>query len=150
MKALVIYHSQEFGNTKAMAEAVGDGLKAAGADVDLVNTNDGRFDIGGYAAYDCVAVGSPDYYSYVAGGLKVFIDDFHIAAGAEGGEALKNKPYGLFYSHGGGGRVRGPLEDLFKRLGTKVGETVESKGAPSDECIEKCRALGSALAEAKG
>jgi flavorubredoxin len=149
MKALVVYHSQEFGNTKAMAEAVAEGLKTAGAEVDLFNTNDGRFEFDGYAAYDCVAVGSPDYYSYVAGGLKVFIDDFHVAVRAEGGEALKNKRYGLFYSHGGGGRVRGPLEDLFRRLGTKVGETVESKGAPSGECLAKCRELGSAFAGAK-
>ena len=150
MKALVLYHSQEFGNTKAMAEAVAEGLEAAGAEVDLFNTNDSRFEIGRYAAYDRVAVGTPDYYSYVAGGLKVFLDDFHIAAGKEGGDAMKNKPYALFYSHGGGGRVKGPLEDLFRRLGTKVGGTVESKGAPSDDCLAECRELGRALAEAKG
>ena len=150
MKALVLYHSQEFGNTKAMAEAVAEGLGSAGAEVDLHNTNDSRFDVERYAAYDRAAVGSPDYYSYIAGGLKVFLDDFHIAAGKEGGGALKNKHYGLFYSHGGGGRVKGPLEDLFKRLGTKVGDTVESSGAPSDEVLAACRALGKALAKAKG
>ena len=150
MKALVLYHSQERGNTKAMAEAVAEGLESAGAEVDLHNTNDARFDIERYAAYDCAAVGSPDYYSYIAGGLKVFLDDFHIAAGREGGEALKNKPYCLFYSHGGGGRVKGPLEDLFKRLGTKVGDTVESNGAPSDGCLARCRALGASLAGAQG
>ena len=33
-KALVLYHSQEFGNTGAMAEAVADGLKEAGCEAE--------------------------------------------------------------------------------------------------------------------
>ena len=74
-KALVIYHSQEFGNTAAMAQAVAEGLKAAGCEVDMFNTNDGRFDITRFPQYDCAAIGSPDYYSYIAGGLKTFMDD---------------------------------------------------------------------------
>ena len=45
VKALVLYHSQEFGNTAAMAEAVAEGLQDAGCEVDLFNTNEGRFDI---------------------------------------------------------------------------------------------------------
>ncbi len=154
MKALVLFHSQEFGNTEAMAKAVGEGLGAgaapagaAGVETTLHNTNDARFDVAGYAAYDCVAVGTPDYYSYIAGGLKVFLDDWHIAKG-KGTPGLTDKPYALFYSHGGGGKVKGPLEKLFDRLGTKVGPTVESSGAPSDEVLAECRKLGEALAGA--
>ena len=148
MKALVLYHSQEFMNTEAMAKAVAEGLASAGADVDRHNTNDGRFDVERFASYDCAAVGSPDYYSYVAGGLKVFLDDHYIAIERKGVKGLQGKPYALFYSHGGGGRVRGPMEDLFKQLGTKVGDTVESKGAPSEDCLAACRALGGVLAGA--
>ena len=147
MKALVLFHSQEFGNTGAMAKAVGEGLGSAGAEAMLHNTNDARFDVAEYAAYDRVAVGTPDYYSYIAGGLKVFLDDWHIAKG-KGTPGLTDKPYALFYSHGGGGKVKGPFEKLFDRLGTKVGETVESKGAPSDEVLAECRKLGEALAGA--
>ena len=44
-KALVLYHSQEFGNTESMAEAVAEGLRTADCEVDLFNTNNGRFDI---------------------------------------------------------------------------------------------------------
>ena len=32
---LVLYHSQEYGNTGAMAEAIGEGARAAGAEVTL-------------------------------------------------------------------------------------------------------------------
>ena len=33
---LVLYHSQEYGNTAAMAEAIAEGARAAGAEVTLV------------------------------------------------------------------------------------------------------------------
>jgi hypothetical protein len=93
--------------------------RAAGADVTLVNTNEQRLDIEQYRPFDAVAFGSPDYYSYIAGGLKVFVDDWYIARKSNR-RGLEGKPYGLFYSHGGGGDVRGPLEELFSRMGTQA------------------------------
>ncbi len=144
---LVLFHSQQHGNTRAMAEALAEGARAAGADVRLVNTNEERLDIDFYRGVDAAAFGSPDYYSYIAGGLKVFLDDWFIANGAD--EAgLTGKPYGLFYSHGGGGKVVGPLESLFERMGTKVGETIESRGRPDETVLTACRDLGRQVAEA--
>jgi len=144
---LVLYHSQEYGNTGAMAEAVGEGAKAAGAEVTLVNTNAERLDPEQYRRFDAVAFGSPDYFSYIAGGLKVFLDDWYIARKSKR-QGLEGKPYGLFYSHGGGGAARGPLENLFGRMGSKVGRTVESRGRPNDAVLRACRELGRQLAEA--
>ena len=141
---LVLYHSQEYGNTAAMAEAVGAGARAAGAEVTLVNTNEVRMDIEEYRRFDAVAFGSPDYYSYIAGGLKVFLDDWFIARKTNS-QGLENKPYGLFFSHGSGGRARGPFEELFRRMGTKVGETVDSLRTPNDAVLEACRELGRQL-----
>lgn len=147
-KALVLYHSQEYGNTGLMAEAVAEGLRAAGCAVTLFNTNEARFDIAEFPAYDCVAFGSPDYYSYVAGNLKQFMDDHYIADVRKGMQGLKGKPYGLFLSHGGGGKAGDVMLNLFKRVGTQVGELVASRGAPSPAVLEQCRALGQALADA--
>jgi flavorubredoxin len=144
---LILYHSQEYGNTAAMAQAVAEGARVAGADVTLVNTNERRLDIDLYRRFDAVAFGSPDYYSYVAGGLKVFVDDWYIARRSDP-QGLENKPYGLFYSHGGGGRVRGPFQQLFGRMGSQVGQTIESYGRPNDAVLEACRELGQKLAEA--
>ncbi len=144
---LVLYHSQEYGNTAAMAEAVGEGMRAAGATVTLVNTNEQRLDLEQYRHFDAVAFGSPDYYDYIAGGLKVFLDDWDIAVRSNR-HGLEDKPYGLFYSHGGGGRVRGPLEKLFRRMGAQLGETIESHGRPNDAVLEACRELGRQLARA--
>ncbi len=147
-KALVFYHSQEFGNTGAMAEAVAEGLRSAGCEVDLHNTDDGRYDVTQFPQYDCVAFGSPDYYSYIAGGLKTFMDDHYIQDVRKGMQGLKEKPYVLFYSHGGGGRVLGAMQGIFKRVGTAVGEPVGAKGSPDQAALEKCRALGKELAGA--
>ena len=147
MKALVLYHSQEFGNTAAMAEAVAEGLRDDGCEVDLFNTNEGRYDVTQFPQYDCVAFGSPDYYSYIAGGLKVFMDDHYIHDVRKGLKGLREKSYVLFYSHGGGGRVKGALQ-IFRRVGTLIGEPVESRGRPDQQVLEKCKALGKELAEA--
>jgi len=146
---LVLYHSQEYGNTHAMAEAVAEGARQGGAEATLVNTNEVRMDIGSYRKADAVAFGSPDYYGYVAGGMKVFLDDWYIERKSDA-TGLTEKTYGLFYSHGGGGKVRGPLETLFKRMGTKVGPTVGSRGHPDERVLTACRDLGRELAEAAG
>lgn len=147
-KALVLYHSQEFGNTKKMAEAVAEGLKEAGCQYVLFNTNEDRFDVPSLAHFDCVAIGSPDYFSYVAGGLKTFMDDHYVHDVRKKTGGIKGKPYALFYSHGGGGRVKDVMVKLFSRIGTQVGEPLGSYGAPSEDIIKRCRELGKQLASA--
>lgn len=145
-KILVIYHSQEYGNTEAMAKAVAEGIMEAGAQVELFNTNKTRVTIEKYKCADAAAFGSPDYFSYIAGGLKVFLDDWYIAK-EKRPSGLLDKKYALFYSHGGGGRVREPLEKLFKHMGVQVGKTLESKGKPDKKVLDECKALGRQLAE---
>ena len=147
-KALVLYHSQEFGNTAEMARAVAKGLEDGGCTVDLFNTDDGRFDVAKFPEYDCVAFGSPDYYSYIAGGLKMFMDDHYIFDVRKNLAGLRNKPFGLFCSHGGGGKVKEVMPRIFNRVGTLVGELVGCKGKPDRTVLEKCRALGLQLAKA--
>jgi NAD(P)H dehydrogenase (quinone) len=146
---LILYHSQEYNNTHTMAEAVAEGARTSGATVTLVNTNKQRLDIEAYCVFDAVAFGSPDYYSYIAGTLKTFLDDWYIAKKTNS-RGLTGKPYGLFYSHGGGGNVRGPLENLFSRMGTKVGATIVSAGRPNAAVLNACRELGQQLANAAG
>ncbi|NHJ86510.1 MAG: hypothetical protein FK734_13680 [Asgard group archaeon] len=145
---LVLYHSQEYGNTNAMAEAVADGAQTAGAKVTMINTNETRVDIDQFRLFDAIAFGSPDYWGYIAGGLKVFVDDFYIERKGNR-KGLENKPYGLFYSHGGGGRVHEPFEQLFKmmRIGSKIGKTIESYGYPNNNVLEACKDLGKQLVE---
>jgi len=144
---LVLYHSQQYGNTEKMARAVAEGARSGGADVTVHNANNGRFDVERYRGFDAAVFGSPDYYSYLAGTLKVFLDDWYIAKSGDD-TGLVDKPIGLFYSHGGGGAVKGVFEKLFGRLGYQVGRSVESLRAPSALVLDQCRELGRQLAEA--
>ena len=143
-KALVLYHSQQHGNTEKMARLVAEGLRSEGCDVSLHNANDRRFPIDEYLQYDRLAIGTPDYFSYIAGTIKTFMDDWYLHRNEPG---YQGKPYAVFYSHGGGGRVKSALS-LFSRLGTQAGESVESHGDPSKTVLDNCRALGIELAKA--
>ncbi len=142
MKALIIYHSQQHGNTGKMAEAVAEGF---GEGATLWNTNEKRFDVTKVPGYDCIAVGIHDYFSYLVGTLKTFMDDIYIAE-RNGVEGITGKPVGLFLSHGGGGRAKEPFEKLFNRLGDVISETVESGGTPDASVLDACKVLGKTLA----
>ena len=142
-KILVIYHSQQFGNTKRLAEALAEGARESGAEVELINTNERRVTLNEFLATDGVAIGTPDYFSYVAGTIKTLFDDIYLWDQA--GNPVKGKPAALFFSHGGGGRVKQPLEAFAQRFFQQVGETVEGRRPISDEAKKKCIALGKEL-----
>ena len=144
VKALVLYHSQQYGNTQKMAEAVAEGLRNASCEVTNFNTNDERFDITNYPQYDCIAFGTPDYFSYMAGTIKTFMDDWYLKRNESG---YQQKPYIVFFTHGGGGRGRGSLS-LFSRIGTQIGKTVESRGTPNSQVLKECASLGEELGKA--
>ena len=142
---LIIYHSQQFGNTKLLAEALAEGAREAGAEVELINTNEQRVTLDQFLAADAVAIGTPDYYSYLAGTIKTFFDDIY--QWDQSGEPVKGKPAVLFFSHGGSGRVKQPLEDFVGRFFEQVGEAVGSGRPISDEAQKKCFRLGKELAK---
>jgi multimeric flavodoxin WrbA len=147
-KILVIYHSQQFGNTRALAEALAEGARATGAEVGLINTNERRITLEEFLVADAVALGTPDYFSYLAGTIKSFFDDLYLWD--QSGKPVKGKRAALFFSHGGGGKVREPFEYLARRFFQQVGETVESKRPVSDEVKDKCQALGKELGRGLG
>ncbi len=144
-KIIVIYHSQQYGNTKMLAEALAEGAREAGAEVNLVNTNERRVTLEEFLSSDGVAIGTPDYFSYVAGTVKTFFDDMYLWD--QSGKAVKGKPAVLFFSCGGGGKVRQPFEALALRFFKRVGEMVGSERPVSDEAKKKCFALGKELAK---
>jgi len=144
-KILVVYHSQQYGKTKEIAEAIADGAREAGADVETFNTNERRVSVNDLMAADAVAIGTPDYYSYVAGTIKTFFDDLYLWDKA--GKAVTGKPAAVFYSHGGGGLVKQSLEKFALRFFKQVGETIESGPANAEEAQKKGRSIGKELAQ---
>jgi len=147
-KILVIYHSQQFGNTKMLAEALADGVREAGVDVELINTNEHRVTMKEFMSADAVALGTPDYFSYLAGTIKTLFDDIYLWDRA--GEPVKGKPAVLFLSHGGGGRVREPLDSFAQRFFTKVGETAEFQRPIDEDAKRACHELGKQLVVSLG
>lgn len=141
---LVIYHSLS-GNTEKMARAVGEGVASAGAKAVVKKALEaGAEDL---LRCDAIAVGSPDYFSYMAGGVKDFFDrTFYPCQGK-----VTSKPYGVFGSAGGPATVvLRCLEEMcmgsmkFKKAADSVG----ASGSVSEEALAECRALGRKLAEA--
>jgi multimeric flavodoxin WrbA len=132
-KVIVVYHSQEFGNTAACAGLIAQGLKEiGGVDVELINTNEvNRVDIRRLAAADGLAIGSPDYGSYVAGTIKQLFDDMYVAGKA--GVSVKGKPCVLFMTHGGGGKGLRALRSLAHDLHV-LAEPFVCQGAPEKGC----------------
>ena len=145
-KILVIYHSQQYGNTKILAEALAEGAQEARAEVKLINTNEHRVTLEEFLAADGVAIGTPDYFSYVAGTIKTFFDDIYLWD--QSGKPVKGKPAVLFFSCGGGGKVKQPFKSLVDRFFQQVGETVGSERPVSNEAKKKCLALGKELVTA--
>jgi multimeric flavodoxin WrbA len=145
VKILVIYHSQQYGRTKEIADAIADGAREAGAEVETFNTNEQRVSLNDLMAADAVAIGTPDYYSYVAGTIKTFFDDLYLWDKA--GKAVIGKPAALVYSHGGGGQVMQSLEKFGLRFFKQVGETIERGPANAEEAQKKGRSLGKELAQ---
>ena len=142
-KILLIYHSQQFGNTKMLALALADGIKNAGGEVLMIDANERRVGPEEFMAADAVAIGTPDYYSYPAGTIKTFFDDLNLWGKA--GKPVKGKPAVLFMTHGGGGRAKQPFEALAKRFFPQVGETAISEHPVGDEAKKRCFDLGREL-----
>ena len=140
---LVVYHSQS-GNTKAAAEAVAQGAKGVpGTHVVLKEAlAAGKDEL---LACNAVAVGTPDYFSYMAGGLKDFFDRTYY--GTQG--SVTDKPCGIFVTHGGGGKAVDSVVGLCKTFKFKqVGKPVLVKNAPDAAAKKELAALGQLLAEA--
>ena len=146
-KIMIIYHSQEKGNTKKAAELVAKGCnQVPGIEVELFNTNEGRVDMKKVVMADALAFGTPDYCSYMAGGLKQFFDDLILEIWD--GKVIKGKPCAAFVTHGGKGKAVTSVDDMIKSLEMKkVTESLVCKGAPKGEYAGKTVALGKALSD---
>jgi len=137
----VIYHS-DTGNTRKLAELVAEGAAAVqGAQVKLVSAADLNYDEA--AAADAYAIGSPDYFSYVAGQVKTFFDR------TLSDKRFHGKPCVGFGTHGGGAKVLDCINRLAKSVKLKqVAPGVMTKGAPDAAGAQQARQLGRTLAEA--
>ncbi len=139
MKTAVVYWSGT-GNTEAMAQAVANGAKAAGADVTLFTAD--SFSADAAAEFEAVALGCPSM-----GSEELEDGEFRPMFDAVKG-ALTGKKVGLFGSYGwGDGEWMRNWQDECGEAGiTLVMDGVICNEAPDDEAAANCEALGKALA----
>ena len=97
-RVLVVYHSRT-GNTRAMAQAVAEGVKEV-AGVDVVLKEAEQVSVSDLIGADALAFGSPTYFSYMAGVLKGILDEAYLSR-----SQMRGKPFVAFAS-GGGGQIR--------------------------------------------
>ncbi len=139
-KIAVVYWSGT-GNTEAMAQAIAEGAKSAGAEADLLGI--GEFSAGSFSNYGAVAFGCP------AMGSEVLEEsEFEPAFAAIEG-SLTGKRIALFGSYGWGdgqwmrdwcARCNEAGATLYDENGLIVHET------PDEAALETCKELGKALA----
>jgi len=136
----VIYHS-DTGNTHTLARRLAEGAELDGVEVRLLPAD--RLDLDAAAAADALAVGSPDYFNYVAGSVKTFFDRIlH-------DERFRDKPYVAFGTTGAAGEVVAAVEGLAGACGLRrVAPGLAVRGRPDEAEAYKAYELGKALAGA--
>lgn len=147
VKVLVLYYSRT-GNVEALAKAIASGVETVeGASAELRRVDFALVD--DLISCDAVAIGSPNYFGYMAGLLKDFFDR---AWGIR--EKFSNKPAAAFTC--GGSTSRSALlsiEGIFPAFRLeKISEGIvwglRDRGSPKEQELLECKALGKALAEA--
>ena len=140
MKKIAIVYWSGTGNTETMANAVLEGVQAAGAEGTLLTAaafSSARMDEFDGFAFGCPAMGAES------------LEEDEFAPMFEACEpALAGKRLALFGSYGwGDGEWMRDWEETCKNRGAElVCDSVICSEAPGDKALEACRQLGSALA----
>ena len=137
-KVAVVYWSQT-GNTEAMANAVAEGVNAAGEEAALITA--GHFNSGAVAEYDAIAFGCPSM------GVEVLEEAEFQPMWDDVKGSLGGKKVALFGSWGwGNGLWMDSWKDDALSSGVNVVDTVIAEGSPDPAAIAACEDLGKALA----
>ena len=143
-KILVIYHSQT-GNTEKMAESVAKGASSI-ENVTVLLKRAAETTLQDLMECDGLAIGSPEYFGYMAGMMKAFFDRTYNEA--RGRKEVFRKPYVVFISAGNDGS--GALSSIERIcLGyqlKKVYEPLVAKGEIQEDILVKCEELGKTIA----
>ena len=97
-------------------------------------------------ACDGIAIGSPEYFGYMAGMIKDFFDRTYEPA--KDNPRIFKKPYALFISAGNDGRnTRTQIERICLGFSFKKAyEPLIVRGVPDEESLRQCRELGQTIA----
>ena len=146
---LIIYTSMS-GHTEALARALADGARQSrNTSADLKRARDVTpEDIDKASA---LAFGSPTYFSYMSGELKMFFDEFLIRK-----DKFKGKP-AIAFATGDGGQLKciQSIEDIMEYFEVDmvhrsdiISAGLAIQGVPDENALKTARNVGTKLAEA--
>ena len=136
MKVIVIFESTR-GRTKAMAEAICEGVQSVGKECELVDAKDFS-SIDGACA---IAVGSSTRMKRTLPKVKQILAEL---------SPLDGIPGAAYGSFGWSGEAPDVIAAELERLGSKLidGQPLKAKDYPNEDMLVQCKALGEALANA--
>ena len=141
---LIVYHSQT-GRTKKMAQAVARGSNSI-ENVRTTLKEAMETTLDDLLGCDGLAIGSPEYFGYMAGAIKDLFDRTYCQA--RGRKEIFKKPYVVFISAGNDGM--GALESIERIFAgyqfKKVYEPVIARGEIDEIILSRCEELGKVIA----
>ncbi len=144
MKQILIIYYSKSGNTEKVAQVLGDEFTHLLQDKKIPDVRvviKKVMDVSVQEVVDAcgVAIGTPDYFSYMAGQVKTLFDELW-----ERRDEVAGKPTMGFVSHGGGGKAKHSLAEMAKHfkwkaaLG-KMGFAFGIEAAPDEKAKETIR-----------
>ncbi len=136
-KVVVVYLSTS-GNTKAMADAIVDGVKSRNIDAIAMNFNEARIEE--LKDADAIAIGSSTFYYRMLPPMEKFIESLEKAK-------IQAKLGAAFGSYGWSGEAPVMIAEKMRKLGIEVIDPVlRIQYQPVEKDLEECKRLGKDIA----
>ncbi|MCZ7359479.1 MAG: flavodoxin domain-containing protein [Candidatus Methanoperedens sp.] len=136
-KVVVVYLSTS-GNTKAMAEAIVEGVKERNVEGHAVNFHEARIE--DLQDADAIALGSSTFYYKMLPPMEKFIESLAKAN-------VKAKVGAAFGSYGWSGEAPVMIAEKMREIGINVIDPVlRLQYQPTDKDLEECKRLGKDIA----
>lgn len=136
-KVVVVYLSTS-GNTKAMADAIVEGVRSRNIDAVAMNFHEARIEE--IKSADAIAIGSSTFYYKMLPPMEKFIDSLLKAN-------VRGKAGAAFGSYGWSGEAPVMIAEKMRELGISVIDPVlRIQYQPTDKDLEECKRLGKDLA----
>ena len=137
-KVFIVYLSTS-GNTKAMADAIAEGVASRNVDVENMTFHEAKIE--DVSAADAIAIGSSTFYYKILPPMEKFIENL-------GNAGVKGKIGAAFGSYGWSGEAPVMIADKMRENGMNVIDPVlRIQYQPTEKDLEECKRLGKDIAE---
>ncbi len=138
MPKVVIVYLSTSGNTKAMAEAIAEGVESRNVDVQTVNFHEVRIE--DLKNADGIAIGSSTFHYKMLPPMEKFIESLEKAK-------IKAKIGAAFGSYGWSGEAPVVIAEKLRQLDMNVIDPVlRIQYQPTEKDLEECKRLGKDIA----